>query len=79
MNKPIICRDYLNKDALITVNGNVSYSGLLKQVQQFANLFSEKGYSKVAIYAENSPAWIAAFYSAIQNNCIAIPDRKSVV
>jgi len=73
MNKPIICRDYLNKDALITVNGNVSYSGLLKQVQQFANLFSEKGYSKVAIYAENSPAWIAAFYSAIQNNCIAIP------
>jgi long-chain acyl-CoA synthetase len=27
----------------------------------------------VAIYAENSTAWICAYYAALQNNCIAIP------
>ncbi len=73
MKNPIISRTFLDKNALITVNGNITYSALLKQVQQFANIFDQKGYSKVAIYAENSPAWITAFYSAIQNNCIAIP------
>jgi long-chain acyl-CoA synthetase len=73
MKNPIISRNFLDKNALITVNGNITYSALLKQVQQFANIFDQKGYSKVAIYAENSPAWITAFYSAIQNNCIAIP------
>jgi long-chain acyl-CoA synthetase len=73
MTNPIINRSYPDKKALITAQGDISYSQLLKQVEQYARLFGHKGYSKVAIYAENSPAWIFAFYAALQNNCIAIP------
>jgi len=73
MTNPIISRSYPDKKALITAQGDISYSQMLKHVQQYAQLFETKGYSKVAIYAENSPTWIYAFYAALQNNCIAIP------
>jgi long-chain acyl-CoA synthetase len=73
MTKPIINRSYPDKKALITAHGDISYRQLLKRVQQYAQIFDNKGFTKVAIYAENSPAWIYAFYAALQNNCIAIP------
>ncbi|MBV5315196.1 MAG: AMP-binding protein [Prolixibacteraceae bacterium] len=73
MTKPIINRTYPEKKALITAQGDVTYSQLLKHVEQYARLFQSKGYTKVAIYAENSSAWVYAFYAALQNNCIAIP------
>ncbi len=69
----IINRSYPDKKALITNQGDVTYSQLLKRVQQYALLFEGKGYQKVAIYTENSPAWIYAYYSALQNDCIAVP------
>ena len=69
----MINRSFPDKNAIITAHGNIKYSQFLKHVQQFAWLFENKGYTKVAIYAENSPAWIFAFYAALQNNCIAIP------
>ena len=73
MTKAIINRSFPNKKALITDQGDITYSQLLSHIQQYAGLFNGKGYSKVAIYAENSPAWIYAFYAALQNNCLAIP------
>ena len=73
MPKPIINRSFSDKKALITSQGDITYSQLLKSIQQFAQLFANKGYTKVAIYAENSPSWIYAFYAALQNDCIAIP------
>jgi long-chain acyl-CoA synthetase len=73
MEKPIINRSFPDKKALITTQGDITYSQLLKQVQQFARLFENKGYTKVAIYGENSPSWIYAFYAALQNNCIPVP------
>lgn len=73
MKNPIINRSYPDKKALITSQGAVSYSQLLKRVQQFAELFAAKEYSRVAIYAENSPAWIYALYAALQNKCVAVP------
>lgn len=73
MTKPIINRSYPEKKALITDQGDISYSQLLSRIQHFAGLFEGKGYTKVALYAENSPAWIYAFYAALQNNCIAVP------
>jgi long-chain acyl-CoA synthetase len=73
MTKAIINRIFPEKNALITVQGEITYSQLLKHIQQFALLFENKGYSKVAIYAENSPSWIYTFYAALQNGCIAIP------
>ncbi len=73
MTKAIINRSFPHKKALITTQGDITYTQLLKRVQQFAQLFADKGFSKVAIYAENSPAWIYAFYAALQNDCISIP------
>lgn len=73
MTKAIINRLFPDKKALITSQGDITYSQLLKRVQQFASLFQDKGFTKVAIYAENSPSWIYAFYAALQNDCISIP------
>jgi long-chain acyl-CoA synthetase len=73
MATTIINRSYPDKNALISSQGNITYSQLLTNVKRYSLLYDQKGYSKVAIYAENSPAWIYAFYSALQNNCVAIP------
>jgi long-chain acyl-CoA synthetase len=73
MTESIINRSYPDKKALISVQGDVIYRQLLKRVEQFARLYQNKGYTKVAIFGENSPAWIFAFYSALQNQCISIP------
>jgi len=73
MNNAIISRSFPDKKALITAQGDISYSQLLRHVQQYAQLFESKGYTKVSIYAENCPAWLYAFYAALQNNCIPIP------
>ncbi len=73
MTKPIINRSFPDKKALITSRGDITYTELLKRIQHYSNLFSGKTYSRVALYAENSPEWIYAFYAALQNNCIAIP------
>ncbi len=73
MTKAIINRSFPDKKALITTQGDITYSQLLQRIQQFAQLFANKGFTKVAIYAENSPSWIYAFYAALQNDCIAIP------
>lgn len=73
MTTAIINKSFPDKKALITNQGDISYSLLMKRVQQFALLLENKNYTKVAIYAENSPSWIFAFYATLQNNCIAIP------
>lgn len=73
MSSPFINRSFPEKKALITNQGDVTYSQLLKRVQQFAQLFENKSYTKIAIFAENSPSWIYAFYAALQNGCIPVP------
>ncbi len=73
MTNALINRSYLTKKALITSHGDITYLQLLQHIQYYALLFENKGYTKVAIYAENSPSWIYAFYASLQNNCIAIP------
>jgi len=73
MTKSIINRSYPGKTALITLQENVTYSDLFRRIQQFAQLFENKGYQKIAIYAENSAAWISSFYAALQNDAIAVP------
>lgn len=73
MSKPIINRINPDKPALITTQGNISYQRMLQQIEYFASLFEGKNYSKIAIYSENRTEWIYAFYSALQNQCIAVP------
>ncbi len=73
MPESIIHRSSPDKKAIISRQGDFTYSQLLRHIQQYAQLFSTKGYSKVAIYAENRVEWFFAFYAALQNNCILIP------
>ena len=72
MPEAIIYRSSPDKKAIISRQGDFTYSQLLQHIQQYAQLFSAKGYSKVAIYAENRVEWFFAFYAALQNNCILI-------
>ena len=62
MTNALINRSYPYKPALITAQGEITYAQLLTHIQYYANLFRSKGYQRVAIYAENSPSWIFAFY-----------------
>ena len=73
MIEPIIDRSNPDKKAIISRQGDFTYQQLLQHIQQYALLFENKGYSKVAIYSENRVEWFFAFYAAIQNNCIAVP------
>jgi long-chain acyl-CoA synthetase len=73
MPNAILNRSFPDKVALITSQNKITYRRFYQHIQQFALLFESKRYTKVAIYAENSPSWIYAFYAALQNNCIAIP------
>lgn len=73
MVESIICREHPDKTAIISQQGNFTYRQLLQQIQQYALLFDSRGFSKVAIYAENRIEWFFAFYAALQNNCLVVP------
>ncbi len=73
MTEPIICRNNPDKKSIISSQGDFTYTQLLQHIQQYTLLFDKKGYTKVAIYAENRVEWFFAFYASLQNNCIAIP------
>jgi len=73
MIEPIIDRSNPDKKAIISRQGDFTYQQLLQHIQQYALLFDNKGYTKVAIYSENRVEWFFAFYAAIQNSCIGVP------
>ncbi len=73
MLKAIISRDNLDKKYIITHNQDITGRELLKYIQQYSQLFNDKGITKIGIYSENRLEWIYAFFAALQNNCIAIP------
>jgi long-chain acyl-CoA synthetase len=73
MTESMIYRSNPGKKSIISQQGNFTYSELLQHIQQYAQLFGNKGYSKVAIFAENRVEWFFAFYAALQNQCIAVP------
>jgi long-chain acyl-CoA synthetase len=73
MIESIICRNNPDKTSIISVQGDFTYHQLLQHIQQYALLFDTKGYTKIAIYAENRVEWFFAFYAALQNNCIVVP------
>ncbi|MCK4641070.1 MAG: AMP-binding protein [Candidatus Marinimicrobia bacterium] len=61
-----------SKTALIWKDETYSYSDILRHVHFYATLFDQKT-KKVAIFAENRPEWVFAFYAAWKNNSIAVP------
>ena len=73
MPESMIYRSNPGKKSIISQQGDFTYSELLQHIEQYAKLFDTKGYSKVAIFAENRVEWFFAFYAALQNGCIAVP------
>jgi len=64
---------YPDKAALITKDEQVTYTGLLQNIQRFALSFSDKHTEKVAILASNRVEWVYAFYAAFLNNSSVVP------
>jgi len=62
-----------NNTALIWNDEAVSYKTLLERIDSFSRAFPRKECHKVAIFSENRPEWIYAFYASWKNGCIAVP------
>ncbi len=61
-----------NKTALVWKDTTYSYNKLLTNVYAYAEQYAGN-VSKVAIFSENRPEWVFAFYSIWKNNSIAVP------
>jgi len=73
MNASFIYRGNPEKKSIISRQGDFTYGQLYRQIENYARLFDTRGFTKIAIYAENRVEWMFAFYAALQNNCIAVP------
>jgi long-chain acyl-CoA synthetase len=68
----MINTNYPDKPALITKDQTVTYRSLISNINKFAGLFSGKGYHKIALFSENRPEWIYAFYAGWQNDATVV-------
>lgn len=62
----------LNKAAIITSELSIDYETLLKSIDLYSGFFKGKQTEKAAIFSENRPEWIYAYYSCLKNNCTAV-------
>ena len=62
-----------NNTAIIWNDEPVSYKELLRRIDSFSRAFPQKECRKVAIFSENRPEWVYAFYASWKNGCIAVP------
>ena len=58
--------------AIVWKDDTYSYTDVLKHVDFYSTLFDKKT-EKIAIFAENRPEWIFAFYAGWKNNTIVVP------
>ncbi len=65
----------LNKNdiALITTKEQFTYQSLFENINKYASIFNDKNANKIAIFSENRPEWIFAFYAGWKNNCTVVP------
>ncbi|MBN2857837.1 MAG: AMP-binding protein [Candidatus Delongbacteria bacterium] len=65
----------LKKTAIIAGSSKTDYSELLLKINVFSRSYEGRGFKKIAIYSENRPEWIYAFYSALVNRaCVVTVD-----
>jgi len=69
----MICTQHKENIALITKHKSYRYDDLFIKINQFAGLFDNKNFNKIAIHSENREEWIFAFYAAWKNNCTVVP------
>jgi long-chain acyl-CoA synthetase len=61
------------KTALVSGEDKITYKDLGQRISAFASHFSDLNNKNIAIYSENIPEWIYAFYGIWMNQCIAVP------
>jgi long-chain acyl-CoA synthetase len=69
----MIHTNHPDKPALITNTDSFSYHDLIQHINKLAGLFKGKGYKKIALFSENRPEWIYAFYAGWKNDAIVVP------
>ncbi len=60
-------------NALVGKNIRLSYDELLEQISNYATILGDISFQRVAIFSENRPEWIYAFYAILSNKGIAVP------
>ena len=60
-----------SKTAIIWQDAAYSYDDILKNVNYYSTLFSNA--EKIAVFSENRPEWIYAFYAGWKNGAIVVP------
>jgi len=61
-----------NQVALIWKTDTYTFTDILRHVNYYATLFDKKT-PKIAIFAENRPEWVFAFYAGWKNDAIVVP------
>nr|HPM92726.1 AMP-binding protein [Bacteroidales bacterium] len=69
----MINTQFPEKPALILRDHTDTYQQLIQRIREYAALFAGKNIEKVAIFSENRPEWIYAFYSAWYNSALVVP------
>ncbi|WP_202320299.1 long-chain fatty acid--CoA ligase [Archaeoglobus neptunius] len=75
-------RRYGEKPSIIYYGKKISYGELLDSVERFATYLASTGIEKgdrVAIYAQNSPQFIIAFFGIMRANAITVPLNPMLV
>jgi long-chain acyl-CoA synthetase len=62
-----------NNTAIIWDDREISYAELVKNIRLFEGLYHAEPGERIGIFAENSPEWIYAFFSAWGRRCVAVP------
>lgn len=61
------------KTAIAWKDQQISYSELIENVSSYASNIKKDNLSKVAVFSENRPEWIYAFYSGWKKNACVVP------
>jgi len=62
-----------DKAALIWKDEVISYNQLLLNITKYTTLFDPANTSKIAVFAENRPEWVYAFYSGFMTSSVLVP------
>lgn len=61
------------KTAIVCGESSMSYNQLKNKIAAFTNQISDIQANRIAIYSENQPGWVYAFYSGWQKNATMVP------
>ncbi len=61
------------KPALIMQQQTISYAVLNEKINEFSSLLTDFTDCRIAVFSENRPEWVYAFYAIWKNGCVPVP------